>query len=79
MKKNLLDSRQVAAALNISRSLVYYLIRMGELPAVRIGKMIRVRARDVEAFIGSRERTLIAPAVRSHRFRPGRLPFSRQR
>lgn len=48
MEEQLLDSRQVAQRLHISRSYVYYLINTGELACVRIRNSIRVRPRDLE-------------------------------
>jgi excisionase family DNA binding protein len=54
MEETLLDSRQVAARLNISRSYVYFLMRVGDLPCIRIGNAIRVRPRDLERYLQQR-------------------------
>ena len=51
MPKRLLNSRDVAEILRISTSKVYKLMRCGELPAVHIGKSIRVKPDDLETFI----------------------------
>jgi len=47
----LLKAGEVAACLNVSRSFAYHLIQTGELPTVRLGKSVRVRPQDLEAFI----------------------------
>ena len=45
---------QAARRLSYKPSYVYSLIRQGQLPAVRQGKYVRVRARDVDAWISTR-------------------------
>ena len=54
----LLKPSQVAQVLQQPRSSVYALIRSGQLTAINIapgkGKVLRVRERDLEAFIESR-------------------------
>jgi excisionase family DNA binding protein len=47
----LLRGEDVARILNISRGLAYQLIQRGEIPAVRIGRAVRVRPADLDAFI----------------------------
>ena len=47
----LLKPRDAAQMLNISRSLVYQLIRSGEIPVVRIKSTVRIKAKDLEVFI----------------------------
>lgn len=47
----ILTAYQVAERLNISHALVYTLIRRGLIPAVRMGKTVRVRPEDLEKFI----------------------------
>lgn len=42
---------EVADALRVSTMTVYRLVNAGELPALRIGKNIRIRARDLEAYL----------------------------
>ena len=48
----LLSSDEVCAALNIRRLHLYELIRRGELPSVRIGRLHRFLPSDIVAFIG---------------------------
>ncbi len=47
----LLDDRTVAEMLSLSPSMVRKLRRLGELPEVRIGAAVRVRATDVTAYL----------------------------
>ena len=54
----LLDTQAVARRLGVSRSLVYKLVEMGELPASRMGvkNCIRISESDVKAFMERRKR-----------------------
>ena len=45
---------RVAAELDCSRTTIYELIRQGQLPALRVGKALKVPAADVDAFIQRR-------------------------
>ena len=47
----LLNAREVAEILNISRAFAYKLMQTGEIPTIRIGYSRRVRLADVEEFI----------------------------
>ena len=47
----LLTSRQVADALQCSVRFVWNWTKKGELPAVRMSRLVRYRVEDVEAFI----------------------------
>ena len=47
----LLRLDEVAERLAISKSMSWKLVAMGQLPAVRIGRAVRIRPRDLEAFI----------------------------
>ncbi|SBS70782.1 helix-turn-helix domain-containing protein [uncultured Microbacterium sp.] len=47
----LYDVAQVATALGASTRLVRRLIAEKQLPTVRLGRMIRIRVSDVEAYI----------------------------
>ena len=47
----LLKAVDIASILNISRSLVYQLIRSGEIPVIRIKSMVRIKSSDLELFI----------------------------
>lgn len=49
--KKLLKPQDVATILNVSRSFAYLLLQSGQLPIVRLGKSVRVRVEDIEAFI----------------------------
>jgi len=37
--------------MRVSTMTVYRLIKAGELPAIRVGKHLRIRERDVEAYL----------------------------
>ena len=47
----LLKPEDIAQRLNISRAMAYKLTATGELPTVRIGRIVRVREADLEAYI----------------------------
>ena len=47
----LLTIRQVQKALKLSRSMVYLLIRRGELRAIHIGKAVRVKQSEIRRFV----------------------------
>lgn len=47
----LLTGKDVAHLLKISSSQAYKIMRRGELPSVHIGKSIRVKPEDLDAFI----------------------------
>jgi excisionase family DNA binding protein len=47
----LLRIETVAKALDLSRSAVYAVVARGDLPVVRIGRSVRVRRTDLDAFI----------------------------
>ena len=47
----LLRASDVANTLNVSRSFAYELLETGQLPTVRMGRALRVRVQDLEAFI----------------------------
>ena len=55
----LLTADEVARILHVSRTLVYWLIERGDLPAVRFGRALRFRREDVYACI--RKRAVILP------------------
>jgi excisionase family DNA binding protein len=50
----LLTAPQVATSLQVSLRTVRRLIRSGSLPVVRIGRILRVRGADLEAFLKTR-------------------------
>ena len=47
----LLKANEVAEILNVSRSYVYFLMKSGQLPTVRIGRSVRVHPRDLKEYI----------------------------
>jgi excisionase family DNA binding protein len=47
----LLNAKQVAEILNISKSKAYHFMQLGEIPTVRIGKSRRVRPEDLIEYI----------------------------
>jgi excisionase family DNA binding protein len=49
----LLNAKQVAEILNLSRSKTYHLMQIGEITTVQIGKCRRVRPEDLIKFIES--------------------------
>lgn len=51
MEAHLLKANEVADRLNISRSQAFTLMRNGDLPTVRFGRLVRVRPEDLETFI----------------------------
>lgn len=51
LSEPLMDVQEVAAFLSVSKSMVYKLAEQEALPAVRIGRLIRFRRRDVAAFV----------------------------
>ena len=55
MEKLLLKPGEVAARLNIGRSLTYELIAQKKLPHVRLGRCIRIPAKSLEAWLEANE------------------------
>jgi excisionase family DNA binding protein len=51
MNNRLLKANEVAEKLSISRSQAFTLMRSGDLPTVRFGRLVRVRPEDLETFI----------------------------
>ncbi len=47
----LLKASEVAAILQVSKSNAYQLMQRGEVPIIRIGRSVRVRQIDLDAFI----------------------------
>ena len=62
-EKMLYRLAEVAAALSVSRSKVYELVRSGALPSVRIGGSRRVRGEDLATYVDSLERVSATPRV----------------
>ena len=51
METRLLKSDEVAEILQVSKAHAYVLMKRGEIPTVRIGKIVRVRLEDLERYI----------------------------
>ncbi len=49
--KNYLTLEEVADRLGVHYQLIYRLVRDGELPAIRLGRVYRVETTDLEAFL----------------------------
>ncbi len=47
----LLKAVDVATVLNCSKSMAYHLMQSGEIPTVKIRKLIRVREADLQEYI----------------------------
>ena len=56
MERLLLKPSEVGQALGIGRSLVYELIRQGEIPSVRVGRCIRVQRASLDKWIVDHEK-----------------------
>jgi excisionase family DNA binding protein len=58
--QRLLTADDVAAILDVPRSLIYALVRRGELPAIRVGeRYVRFRAEAIERWIEGREASAV--------------------
>jgi excisionase family DNA binding protein len=51
---DLLTPREVAEVMRVSTMTVYRLIKSGDLPAIRVGKHLRIRGNDVVKFLDAR-------------------------
>ncbi len=51
---DLLTPREVAEVMRVSTMTVYRLIKAGDLPAIRVGKHLRIRGNDVVKFLDAR-------------------------
>ena len=50
-KRQFLSLEEVAELLSVNYQLVYRLVRAGELPAVRLGRVYRVDRNDLDDFL----------------------------
>lgn len=50
---DLLNINEIAAALRVSKMTVYRFIHDGRLPALRLGRSLRVYRGDLEAYLGA--------------------------
>jgi excisionase family DNA binding protein len=55
--KRLLKASEVAERLQISRTQAYRLMKIGEIPAVRVGSSVRVKRSDLEEIIRESKET----------------------
>jgi putative molybdopterin biosynthesis protein len=51
VEEELLTPAEVAEILKVSNASAYNILKRGEIPIVRIGKMVRVRRKDLEKYI----------------------------
>jgi excisionase family DNA binding protein len=47
----LLNATQIAAILNVSKPQVFLMIRRGDFPVVKMGRLVRVRRSAIEDYI----------------------------
>jgi excisionase family DNA binding protein len=62
--ERLLSIGEVAYSLRLSRNTVYAMIRRGDLPALHVSWMLRVRPRDVQAYLRQHDRRRQRPRAR---------------
>ena len=65
-----LSSADAAAYLGLRAPTLYRLINDGVLPAYRLGRAIRIKISDLDAYIASAE---IEPGTLAHLYPPGNL------
>ena len=53
-KARFLTVQEVADLMRVSSMTIYRLIKAGELPAIRVGKHLRIRERDVARYLDER-------------------------
>ena len=53
MNEKLLTPKQVAERLQVTERTVYGWLRRGTLPALKLGRLWRIRSEDLEAFLES--------------------------
>lgn len=51
MVDNLLRPADISKILGVSKSFIYQLIRTGEIVSLRMGKAVRVRPSDLDAYV----------------------------
>ena len=59
MGANFLTIDEVLGYLNVTSRTIYRLIRIGELPAVRVGRQWRIRRTDLDQWL-NRQRTTVS-------------------
>lgn len=55
MESKFLSVEEVAGILGVDYQLIYRLVRAGELPAVRVGRVYRIDRSDLDAFVAARK------------------------
>ena len=55
--KKFLTLEEVAELLGVNYQLIYRLIRSGELPAIRLGRIYRVTEEDLDAYLAKKKTT----------------------
>jgi putative molybdopterin biosynthesis protein len=66
MEDRLLKPDEVAEILQVSKAFAYVLLKRGEIPALRIGNLVRVRREDLNKYIHGKSKLDIPDAsVRS--------------
>ncbi len=51
LSTRLLKPAEVSACLNISKTATYHLLATGQIPSVKLGRIVRVRPEDLRLFI----------------------------
>lgn len=51
LQEILLKPAEVARILNVSRSMVYQLIRSGDIPVIKVRSVLRIRPADLQSYI----------------------------
>jgi excisionase family DNA binding protein len=54
MGERLLKPTEVAEILQVSKAHAYVLMKRGEIPTIRIGKIVRVKLEDLERYINGK-------------------------
>ncbi len=70
------DISRVAEYLGVSERTVYNKVRSGDLPAVKVGRLWRVRPQDIEAWLARRSS---AGSGEPTGFVPGPYPYDERR
>src|SRR5712691_2778006 len=72
----LLTVRETATLLSLRAAHVYDLVRQGTLPALRVGKYVRVRPRDLDAWIEGQRKKGVDAKIQPSRSSP--LPMTKR-
>lgn len=54
--RRFLSLEEVADLLGVEYQLIYRLVRRGELPSIKLGRIYRIESADLDAFLASRKR-----------------------